>query len=72
MEYEFKKKMNKNEMVEFLKSLANEIEKGNAITFPGTKKTANLKNPVFSVDYEYLQKEYGRKLEIDIKMKDYD
>ena len=71
MEYEFKKKMNKKEMVEFLRTLADEIDKGGAITSPEMKKTP-IKNPVFSVDYEYREKEYGKKLEIDIKMKEYD
>jgi hypothetical protein len=71
VEYEFKKKMNKKEMVGFLRTLADEIEKGSAITSPEMKKLP-INNPVFTVDYEYMEKEYGKKLKIDIKMKEYD
>lgn len=71
MEYEFKKKMNKKEIVSFLRKLADEIERGSAITSPGMKKL-EIKNPVFKVDYEYREKEYGKKLEIEIEMKEYD
>lgn len=71
MEYEFKRKMDKKEIVTFLKELSVAIEKGGSINFPRLKDIA-IKNPVFSVELEYKEKDYGRKLEIDIQMKDYD
>lgn len=71
MEYEFKKKMNKREIVEFLKKLAKEIEQGSTITSPEMKKLP-IKNPRFAVDYEYKEREYGKKLNVEIKMKEYD
>ena len=71
MEYEFKKKMDKGEMTAFLRQLADQIEKGALITSPEMKGFP-LKNPVFEVDYEYMEKEYGKKLKINIKMKEYD
>ena len=70
MEYEFKKRMNKKEMVGFLRELADSIEKGEMVEVPGKGKVS-IKSPVFVVDYEFREKDYGKKLEIDIKMKDY-
>lgn len=71
MEYEFEKKMDKKEMVGFLRRLADEIDQGSMITSPESKKV-RMKRPLFSVDYEYMEREYGRKLNVEIKMKDYD
>ena len=71
MEYEFKKKMDKGEMIKFLRDLADQVEEGTYSASPKFGKV-KLNNPVFSIDYEYSEKEYGRRLEIELRMKDYD
>lgn len=71
MEYEFTKKMNKEEMIKFLRDLADQVEAGEYSASPKFGKV-KLNNPIFSIDYEYSEKDYGRRLEIDLKMKDYD
>ena len=71
MEYEFKKKLNKEEMIQFLRDLADQVEAGEYSPSPKFSKV-KLNNPIFILDYEYAEKEYGRRLDIELKMKDYD
>jgi len=71
MEHEFKKKMSREEVVDFLRKLADDLEGKKGVTTL-EKKKVKLRNPVFVVDFEYIDKDYGRKIEVDIKMKDYD
>ncbi|MBD3398169.1 hypothetical protein GF412_03185 [Candidatus Micrarchaeota archaeon] len=71
MEYEFSKKMGKEEMIKFLRELADQVEAGEYSASPKFSKV-KLNNPLFSLHYEYSEKEYGRRLDIELKMKDYD
>ena len=71
MEHEFKKKMSREEVVAFLRKLADDLEDKKGLTTL-EKKKVKLRNPVFVVDFEYSDRDYGRKIQVDIKMKDYD
>ena len=71
MEHEFKKKMERAEMVAFLRKLADDVERRGDVTSL-EKRKLKLRNPVFIVDFEYSDKDYGRKINIEIEMKDYD
>ena len=71
MEHEFKKKMSREEVVAFLRKLADDLEEKVGVTTL-EKKKVKLRNPVFSVDFEYRDKDYGRRVEIEIELKDYD
>ena len=70
MDYEYKKRMDKKEMVDFLRKLAEGIEKDNINVH--RIKNFSIKKPFFTLEYEVKEKEYGKKLEIEIWMKDYD
>ncbi|HID73208.1 TPA: hypothetical protein EYP38_04665 [Candidatus Micrarchaeota archaeon] len=63
--------MDKKEVVAFLRQLAKDLEDDNDLTTLEGKKIT-MKKPVFMVDFEYMDRDYGRKVEIDIKMKNYD
>lgn len=70
MDYEYKKSMEKEELVDFLRKLADGIEKGKVNVHE--IRDFSIKKPYFTLEYEVKEKDYGRKLEIEIRMKDYD
>jgi amphi-Trp domain-containing protein len=70
VDHEYTKNIDKKEMIEFLRKLADGIE-GNKINIENVKDFS-IKKPYFTLEYEVKEKEYGKKLEIEIQMKDYD
>jgi amphi-Trp domain-containing protein len=70
VDHEYEKKIDKKDMVEFLRKLADGIE-ANKINI-GKIKDFSIKKPYFMLEYEVKEKDYGKKLEIEIQMKDYD